>query len=71
MATEYYVSTDGDNNNNGLSENEAWRTLSHVVEKVKLKPGDIVWIKAGVYKGENVVFIMKGIKNNPILCIGS
>ena len=52
-AQEYFVSTSGNNKNNGKSETKAWRTISYAASKVS--SGDIVWIKAGNYGNENVV----------------
>lgn len=68
FATEYYVSINGNNSNDGLSEAKPWKTLSYAVKKVR--PGDTVWIKAGNYGNENVVFTKNGTSNNPISFIG-
>jgi len=70
FATEYYVSIDGSNSNNGLSESSAWRTISYAAQSNKLKAGDIVWIKAGDYGNENVIFKRKGKEGKPISFIG-
>ena len=67
-ATEYFVTTKGDNGNNGLSENSSFRNLEFAVGKAKA--GDIVWIKAGNYGKENVVFKVNGEVNNLISFIG-
>jgi len=43
----YYVDSDnGNDTNNGMSEESAWQSLS-VVEKAKLLPGDAVKFKRG------------------------
>ncbi len=44
--TTYYVSTSGDDNNDGLTPEKAWRTLDRV-SKAWLKPGDGVLFKRG------------------------
>ncbi len=68
FATEYYVSTSGNDKNNGTSQGKAWRTISHAASKAVA--GDIVWIKAGNYGSENVKFNKDGKKNRPISFIG-
>ncbi len=63
----YYVSTTGDDNNSGLSESQAWRTITFAASSTSpVSPGDIVYIKAGNYENENVVFEIDGTKGNPI-----
>ena len=54
FATDYYVSPTGSNSNDGRSEDQAWKTIAHAASKVRA--GDTVWVKAGTYTGENVVF---------------
>ena len=67
-ATEYYVSTDGNNQNDGRSEESAWRTISHAARIAKA--GDTVWIKASNYGAEFVEVLNSGNPNNPIAFIG-
>ena len=55
MAT-YYVSTSGNNSNNG-SASSPWRTISYAMQS-SLKPGDVVVVKAGTYNES--VTISKG-----------
>ena len=44
---DYYVSSiDGNNNNDGSSESQAWQTLDKINE-IELKPGDRVLLEAG------------------------
>ena len=63
----YYVSTNGDDSNSGLSEAQAWRTITFAASSASpVSPGDIVYIKAGNYGNENVVFETDGTKGNPI-----
>ncbi len=44
--TAYYVSNDGDDNNDGKTKNTAWKTLNKV-DKTELKYGDGVFFKRG------------------------
>jgi hypothetical protein len=46
-ATEYFVSTTGNNMSAGTSEGTAWRTIDHAARVVN--PGDIVTVIAGSY----------------------
>jgi len=64
----YYVSTSGNNSNNGLSQNKPWRTITYAATKARA--GDIVYIKAGDYGKENIVIRNDGKKSNPIKFIG-
>ncbi len=47
FATSYYVSTSGNNANNGLSPNSAWQTIQYAAANVAA--GDTVNILGGVY----------------------
>ena len=47
LGTEYYVTTNGDNTNDGLSEATAWATVDFADSK--MIAGDKCWIKAGTY----------------------
>ncbi|MGC6480838.1 MAG: right-handed parallel beta-helix repeat-containing protein [Porticoccaceae bacterium] len=53
---DYFVSSsEGNDKNNGLSENSPWATLKRV-KKQKLQPGDTVHFKSGdLFKGQLVV----------------
>jgi len=68
FSTEYFVTTKGNDKNKGRSESDAWRTISHAARKAKA--GDIVWIKAGDYGNERVVFKNDGKKDKIISFIG-
>jgi hypothetical protein len=46
-ATTYHVSPDGDDNNNGTTEQDAWLTLAHAASSIR--NGDIVLIHGGTY----------------------
>ncbi len=55
----YYVSTSGNDNNSGLSEADAWRTIGYAASASSpVTAGDTVYIKAGDY-GYDDVFIDK------------
>ncbi len=63
----YYVSTTGNNSNNGTSTTTAWRTISFAASALSpVQPGDTVYIKAGNYGNENVIFETDGTANNII-----
>ncbi|WP_051470165.1 choice-of-anchor Q domain-containing protein [Fischerella sp. PCC 9605] len=47
MAQEYFVSGTGNDNNNGLSETSAFRTLQTAVDR--LQPGDTLYVMNGTY----------------------
>ncbi len=67
-ATEYYVTSNGSNGNNGLSESSSFKSLTFAASKAR--SGDIVWIKAGNYGNENVVFKYNGKEGALISFIG-
>ncbi|MEY3966064.1 MAG: hypothetical protein RL263_1233, partial [Bacteroidota bacterium] len=48
-AADYYLSTSGDDTKDGLSQSNAWKTLSHAVSV--LKANDKLFIAAGNYSG--------------------
>jgi len=48
-ATDYYVATDGNDSNNGLTTNTAWLTLSHAISASL--GGDTIYVRAGTYTG--------------------
>jgi parallel beta-helix repeat protein len=69
-ATEYFVATDGDDNNDGTSINSPWRTLVYAASSSLVNPGDTVYVKAGtadndVYNG-NVIFSRGGTSGSPV-----
>jgi len=64
----YYVSTQGSDANDGLSERSAWRTISHAAKVAKA--GDVVKIAAGSYEGEHVVIANSGAESAPIVFEG-
>lgn len=64
----YYVSTTGSNSNSGLSEDQAWRTITYAATQAQA--GDIVKIKGGNYGHEHVVVENSGTEGNPIIFEG-
>ena len=69
--TTYYVSVDGDDKNTGLSENDAWRTISYAASSESpVVAGDTVFIKAGYYGNENIVIEKDGTSTNRIIFVG-
>ncbi len=64
FATIYYVTTTGNNANDGLTEATAWRTFSYAASQDSpVTAGDTVYIKAGDY-GSDDVFIDKNYDAN-------
>lgn len=59
----YYVSNDGNNGQDGLSRETAWKTLQYAADHVR--PGDTVLLAGGKYPG-TVYFRVTGEKNKPI-----
>ncbi|HEX30996.1 TPA: hypothetical protein ENG04_13025 [Candidatus Poribacteria bacterium] len=52
LATEYYVSNSGDDENSGRSPSQAWRSLAKV-NAFKFAPGDVVrFERGGVWRGQ-------------------
>ncbi|MDY6966369.1 MAG: LamG-like jellyroll fold domain-containing protein [Halobacteriota archaeon] len=60
----YYVSTTGDNENNGLSIATAWETPSYAAQQAQA--GDTIYLKDGTWYDEHVVFANSGTVGNPI-----
>jgi type IX secretion system substrate protein len=68
FSKDYFVSTTGNDNNDGLTEATAWRTINFAAKKAK--SGDTVWIKSGNYGNENVIVKNSGKEGFPISFIG-
>lgn len=68
----YYVSQEGDDNNNGLSEENAWKSIDRV-NVTGYKPGDIVLFRRGdVFRGkikgsEGVTYSAYGSGAKPVI----
>ncbi len=53
----YYVSPDGNDDNDGLTPQTAWRTISFAASQSSpVGEGDTVYIKAGLYENEDIFF---------------
>jgi len=71
LANTYYISLSGNNSNSGLSESNAWRTITYAASAASpVGPGDIVYVKAGDYGNEQAVFETDGSEDAPIKFIG-
>ena len=67
----YYVTTTGNDSNSGLSEANAWRTITYAASSSSpVSPGDTVFIKAGDYGNEYVVFEKNGTATTQIIFEG-
>jgi hypothetical protein len=64
----YYVSPNGNDNNNGTSISSPWRTINKVQQiSSQLQPGDkILFQRGGIYEGK-LVINSSGTSNNPII----
>ncbi len=62
-ATNYYVSTSGNDTNNGTSINLAWRTINYAVNFSGLTAGDNVFILGGTYFGRAIMTKSGSIAN--------
>lgn len=61
---EFYVSPKGDNLNDGLAKNTAFKTLSFALTKVSA--GDKIWVEAGDYGNEKIEIVKTASKLQPI-----
>jgi len=69
--THYFITTDGDDMHNGLSENEAWGSLSYALSLYSpVKAGDTIFVKAGHYLRQHIVVEKSGSPNRPIVVQG-
>ena len=64
-AAVYYVTTEGDDANDGLSLKTAWKTVTHAAKRAKA--GDTVNIKGGIYDKQNMVIENSGTEEQPIV----
>lgn len=60
----YYVSTTGNDSNDGRSISTPFRTLGRAASAVR--PGDVVWVRGGTYS-PNVLFSRSGEAGRPIV----
>ena len=59
-ASNYYVSTNGDDSNNG-SQNSPWKTLSKAISVVQSKQGHIIHLSAGTFVEADKITVQDGI----------
>jgi parallel beta-helix repeat protein len=67
-AATYYVATSGSDTRDGTSPQQAWGTVTYAATRATA--GDTVYIKAGLYRGENVVVRNSGTEKAPIIFQG-
>lgn len=66
LATEYYISNDGDDSNNGTSTFSSWKTFQHI-EDCDLLPGDSAFLNRGdVWREELYYENCNGTYDSPI-----
>ncbi len=63
----YYVTSNGNSFNDGLSENNSW-SLEHAFKTAR--PGDIVYVKSGNYGYQQIISGNHGTSSQPIKFIG-
>jgi len=63
-ATDYYVSTTGDNSSNGLTIGTAWQNISYATQQVSA--GDTIYLINGTWYNEEVTFANSGTVGNSI-----
>lgn len=64
LPTNYFVTTTGDNSNDGLSATSAFLTLQHAADLVSA--GDTVWVENGTYSGCDIRNV-DGTSTEPIV----
>ncbi len=70
-ATTYYVAVGGSNAQNGLTPATAWATLTYAAgASSPVGPGDTVFVKAGNYGYEQVLFTKIGTAAQPVVFEG-
>jgi RNA polymerase sigma factor (sigma-70 family) len=67
-ARKLYVKPTGNDANDGLTEQSAWRTITHAANSAKA--GDLVLVAAGDYGAEEVRFPNDGMEGRPIVIQG-
>jgi len=60
----YYVSLKGNDSNNGLTIETAWRHVAYAVSRADV--GDVIYVLDGEYEDEHIVFEKSGIDIAPI-----
>ena len=65
QATVYYVSPDGRDNNDGMSLETAYKTITKANSRVA--PGDSVFLCGGIYSGQSIAPANSGTEENRIV----
>ncbi|NPE27872.1 hypothetical protein HNV12_07845 [Methanococcoides sp. SA1] len=65
LASEYYVSTNGNNGDNGLSIDHAWATPSYAA--LNVEAGDTIVLLEGTWNGDHIKFNSSGNLTHPIV----
>ena len=61
FATSYYVSTSGNDSNDGTSASTAWRTLAKACSSVSANQGHIINIGSGTFTEDKMITIPSGV----------
>ena len=61
----YYVKPDGDDSNDGLTPETAWKSPSYAAQVAE--PGDIIYLMNGTWYDEHITFANSGIDIAPIV----
>ena len=64
-AATYYVSTSGNDANQGTLASP-WRHIAYAVTRPNLQPGDIIYVRGGIYNAEAIQPSISGSDTNPI-----
>ena len=71
ISKRYYISTTGSNSYSGLSQTNAWRTITYAASTSSpVTAGDTIYVKAGNYGQEYVNFDKSGAAGKPIVFLG-
>lgn len=71
VTTKYYVSTGGNNDDDGLTEGTAWASIDNGDVKGLLYPGDTVYVLNGTYTTTAAIMLSTyGQANHPVLYLG-
>lgn len=68
MASQYYVATNGNDSNDGLSLETPFASIVKAIDVVN--PGDIIWLRGGVYKHNSTIYIRdSGTENDTLFLL--
>lgn len=60
-AADYYVSLSGNDNNNGTSAGQAWRTIAKALAAVNANQGHVIRLGAGTFTEPNILAVPSGV----------